>query len=300
MVRFSDLPAAIQQAFDRITPLSFAIVGKSLDGGEPWAAGSGVFIAPYIALTAKHVVEGTWKQFEPDWKKNKLPKAKERSTHFLVLTQKLRAGSDEEATWIVEEAWPLAYTDLAILRVTPQNDIAKAYQWGRGFLELQLLPPAPGSDVYVFGYPESHAVNDAEREDGITGDFQIKVFPAKVTKIEDFRRDRSLSNFPGFEFTPGVEGGASGGPIFVENRLCGIVSIGGIGENPNVAYAAALWPLVFRAIRFGVGEPATILDLLKGRMLRGVNVEEVERRAYLDDVDDGGLDGPKQYARLRP
>jgi len=157
MVRFSDLPAAIQQAFDRITPLSFGIVGKSLDGGEPWAAGSGVFIAPYIApyiaLTAKHVVEGTWKQFEPDWKKNKLPKAKERSTHFLVLTQKLRAGSDEEATWIVEEAWPLAYTDLAILRVTPQNDIAKAYQWGRGFLELQLLPPAPGSNVYVFGIP---------------------------------------------------------------------------------------------------------------------------------------------------
>jgi hypothetical protein len=57
MVRFSDLPTEIQQAFNRITPLSFGIVGKSLDGGEPWAVGSGVFIAPYIALTARHVVE---------------------------------------------------------------------------------------------------------------------------------------------------------------------------------------------------------------------------------------------------
>jgi len=204
-----DLLEQVRQAADRISPLSFGIIGKSVYGGEPWAVGSGVFIAPYLGLTAKHVVEGTWNQVEPEWKRNKWPKGQELTTHSLLLSQKLFLGRASEATWVIQEVSPVPGTDLMLLRISPQNDVAHQYRWGCGFLDLQLLPPPAGARVWVFGYPESRAENDAERANIISGDFQVELHSATVTSIEDYRYD-SLKNFPGFEFAPGVKGGGSG------------------------------------------------------------------------------------------
>jgi hypothetical protein len=288
----------LYRALDRVTPLAFAIIGKSLDGGEPWAVGSGVFIAPYLALTAKHVIRGTWNEFEPEWKRNLWPKTETRTTHFLVLSQKLYVNREGEATWTVEETISIPYTDLMLLRISPQNEIAKAYQWGGGFLELQLLPPPVGADLWLFGYPECHAENDNERN-VITGDFKLEIVNARVTAVEDFRRD-SLKDFPGFEFVPAVKGGGSGGPVFWEDRLCGIASIGLQGDDVQTGYAAALWPLVFAPIDFRVGAPERMLDLMKRSALftKPRDLETVEARAYIDECDICGE--PKKYARLRP
>jgi hypothetical protein len=285
----------VDRALDRITPLAFAIIGKSLDGGAPWAAGSGVFIAPYLALTAKHVVEGTWNTFEPEWRR--WPKAETRASHFLVLSQKLYVRRPVEATWAVEEATPIPYTDLMVLRISPQNDVAKEYQWGTGFLDIQLLPPPAGADIWLFGYPECQAENDDAR-DGITGDFKLEISSARVTAVEDFRRD-SLKDFPGFEFTPAVKAGGSGGPLFYEDRLCGIACVGWQGEGVGTGYAAALWPLIFAKINFRLGPAETLLDIMKKASLfkKPHDLEGVEARAYLDTV--ATIDGPRKYARLR-
>jgi len=299
MVRFEELPVSVRLALDTIAPLSFCIVARSNDGGEPWAVGSGVFVAPFIALTARHVLQGTWNEFEPQRRKNKYPKGKERTTHSLILIQRLYASRPATASWVIEEAWPDHHTDIALLRVTPHDDVAKTYQWGKGFLKWQLLAPSVGTRIYAFGYPQSTAKNAPNADNGVVGDMQISLMEANVTKVEEFRRDNNFNDFPGFEFTPGIAGGYSGGPLFLDDRLCGIASASGFGGGGEVGYAAALWPLILRKIRFGLGDAVSILELLKLRFFEGVDVEDVERRMFVDLVDDGGIDGPKEYARLR-
>ena len=49
-------------AFDLLTHLTFAIVGQSKDRQVASAPGSGFFVAPYVAVTARHVVEALWQE----------------------------------------------------------------------------------------------------------------------------------------------------------------------------------------------------------------------------------------------
>lgn len=299
MASFEELPVSARAALDTIAPLSFSIVARSIDGGEPWAVGSGVFVAPFIALTARHVLQGTWNEFEPPRRKNKYPKGKERTTHSLALIQKLHAGRSATASWVIEEAWPDDHTDIALLRVTPHDDVAKSYQWGAGFLKWQLLAPPAGTAIYAFGYPLSTATNAPNADDGVTGELHLSLMEATVTRVEEFRRDNNFNDFPGFEFRPGIAGGYSGGPLFAGDRLCGIASASGFGGDGEVGYAATLWPLVLRKIKFGLGEAVSILELLKLNFFQGVDAEDVEQRIFVDLVNDGGIDGPKEYVRLR-
>lgn len=294
-----EMSASLRRVVDRISPLSFGVVARSLDGGEPWAAGSGVFIAPYLGLTAKHVVEGTWNHFEPDWRRNKWPRQEERASHFLVLTQKLYFGREEEATWVVEEVTPVPWTDLMLLRISPQNELAHQYRWGCGFLGMQLLPPPVDEEVWVFGYPDSHAESHPEKANMFTGDFQVAIHRARISTVEDFRRD-SLKDFPGFEFVPGVEGGGSGGPVVWEDKLCGIASVGWKGEGLHAGYAAALWPAIFARVRWPPGDAVLLSQLMRepGFMTLPVDLDEVERRAFLEP-EDGILGPSRKRPRLR-
>src|SRR6187200_1445366 len=112
------MPVEHRDAADRISPLAFSIIAKSVQGGKPHAIGSGVFVAPYLGLTAKHVVEGAWNEFEPEWRRNRWPKREERATHFLVLSQKLYFGRPDEATWTVNEIITVPWTDLTLLKIS--------------------------------------------------------------------------------------------------------------------------------------------------------------------------------------
>jgi Trypsin-like peptidase domain len=294
------IPPEVCAAADRISPLAFGIIAKSLHGGEPRAIGSGVFIAPYLGLTARHVVEGAWNEFEPEWRRNEWPKHEEVTTHSLLLTQKLHFGRPDEATWVVNEIMRVSWTDLTLLKISPQNDLARAYGWGNGFLDLQLLPPPIGARVWIFGYPECRAENDAERLNVISGDFQIEIHSATVTHVEDARRD-ALKDFPGFEFAPGLRAGGSGGPVVCGGRLCGIGVVGWHGDAVQPGYAAALWPLIFAKVNLRVGAAPTFLDLMKeGTLVRpAIDLNEVECRASLE-VEEAVFGPSRKRPRLRP
>lgn len=290
----------MREAMNRISAVAFGIVGKSLQGGDPWAVGSGVFIAPYLGLTARHVVEGAWNELEPEWKRNRWPKRDERATHFLVLTQKVHFGRPDEATWVVDEIITVPWTDLTLLKISPQNDLARAYRWGRGFLDIQLLPPSVGSRVWVFGYPECRAENDFERANVITGNFEVEIHSATVTGVENDRRD-VLKSFPGFEFAPGLRAGGSGGPVVCADKLCGLGSVGWDGEAEQAGYAVALWPLIFANVPLRLGDAPTVLELMKeGTLIRpAVDIKDVENRAFLE-TEGGVLGPPTKRACLRP
>ena len=68
---------------------------------------------------------------------------------------------------------------------------------------------------------------------------QYVIKEARVTGSYEIRRDAGLFNFPCFSLDKRVDPGFSGGPVFLGEKLCGIVSGDSFGET----YVATLWPL---------------------------------------------------------
>ena len=62
----------------------------------------------------------------------------------------------------------------------------------------------------------------------------------RITDVYQLRRDSGLLTFPCFRIDKLVNDGFSGGPVFWEDKLCGIVSTGSVDGS---TYAASLWPL---------------------------------------------------------
>lgn len=63
----------------------------------------------------------------------------------------------------------------------------------------------------------------------------------RVTQVYTLAREKGMFNFPCFEVDESVGHGFSGGPVFYENRLCGVVS--GASSFVEQSWIASLWPL---------------------------------------------------------
>jgi len=189
-----------------ITELALLLVGR--DGHLNDALGSGVFIAPGLGMTAKHVVEEFWKRMGSG-----VEFAGERSLegHFQIMAVQYPNESSEAALWLATFVWGARFTDIAFISFTPTNDLAKLYAWPKR-PKLNLLPPTIGERVVGFGYPTSQAT---EVEGGR---LQLALHPSttggRVTNVYEEYRDRGMLKFPCFEINAYFVGGMSGGPLF--------------------------------------------------------------------------------------
>ena len=85
-----------------------------------------------------------------------------------------------------------------------------------------------------------------------------------------------MLNFPSFAIQMECQGGFSGGPVFWDNKLCGIISVGlhtdstaaEAAELPPISYAASLWPIITANIDFGLGKSEVIAEFLDRGVLR--------------------------------
>ena len=111
------------------------------------------------------------------------------------------------------------------------------FQMPTRFFEWRLLPPEVGERVDLLGFPETGVKPEA---DGLRLDVNYVVQQGHVTVIHSMRRDRGMLTFPCFEVDRPVDHGFSGGPVFVNGKLCGIVSAGSLEDHTIVA---SLWPL---------------------------------------------------------
>jgi Trypsin-like peptidase domain len=220
-----------------ITGLAVLLVGR--DGVSPTRAiGSGVFIAPGLIMTVKHVIKEFWKLFE-DPNVEEMEEVRKKKPGFEMFAVQMPEGSASPALWAASFTTMCPYSDLAVISVVPADGLAKANPAPR-LANLNILPPAKGTQLAMFGYADS----SVKSENGDKVEFQVqpRTSIGEVTDVYPVARDLSFLSFPSFAMQTYIIGGMSGGPVF--NRtgdLCGLICTG--DEANPYATGVVLWPM---------------------------------------------------------
>lgn len=199
--------------------------------------GSAILIAPYLALTARHVLRDLFRLTEQPIRERP---GYFRANHGIVLFQvNPLGGTPRSALWIVDRTWDSGWTDICLLQVSPD---AVGFPKGKvelptSFFSCSLLPPPVGARVSMLGYPNAQVEFVGDQ---ISVDFNCVLQEGTVSQVHVLQRDRGMLSFPCFEVDRPVDGGFSGGPVFWNGTLCGLVSSGSLTES---TFVASLWPL---------------------------------------------------------
>lgn len=236
------------------------------EGIAPYPAGSAVIIAPGIALTADHVLDGLWKHFEESEVGN-------QPAGFSIQALQYIPGRSQPVAWHVATAGRANALDIAILSLTPSSNVPKNYN--PLVPTLDVTPPVPGTKVQAFGFPKS----EVEQE---KGEWVVKHLAAGavgvVGEVFPERRDSAMLRFPCYEMSLPIVAGMSGGPVFDETgHLRGIIC-SSVEPELVPSYASVLWPAM------GLEEPSqpdpapTLLDLARAGMVRAINISHLVSR----------------------
>jgi V8-like Glu-specific endopeptidase len=259
-----------------ITEFALAILARRGNNFSP--SGTAVAIAPNLAMTAKHVVEGHWRYFEDSPLVNRESKGSFSVQCFQVLEQ-----GASGALWVATRFWLSPHTDIAYLGLRPASKTAQAHRW-RG-LRMNLLPPRIGERVSAFGYAASEV---SFKQRGEVDELLWKDSPStsigEVIEIHPAFRDTGSLKFPCFRVNARFDPGMSGGPVFNESGLvCGIICSNlppAEADGEHVSYCASLWPGMATVIDmnrqgFEPGVQYPVLDLAKDGFLKAEGWQSV-------------------------
>lgn len=277
----------------RFSEFVFLLIGIDDEMAKP--LGSGFFIAPGVAMTARHVVKSFWDEFEIY---KKFPKLKaEVEANFKVLALQFFGDKSEPAVWYIEKTWISEFTDTAFLYLKPHNDKAKAYVW-RDQLELSMLEPTIGDQVFAFGYPDSEFELQTQPTPSASWKLKPTLSTGQVTAVHERYRDRGLLAWPAIETDSRFDHGMSGGPVFNDKeQVCGVVCDGiGSAETGYASSASLLWLAMITGIdipldRFTAGEQYFAFELFKNKFIRQtgwetVFAEKIQQFKVINDDDD--------------
>jgi hypothetical protein len=288
----------------RATSLVFGVFGQ-IEGqdGERIArfGGSGVFVAPFQGLTARHVTRDLFR-IDPmrEDELNRRVRAAELNArtdyfelgHSSALFQAQFGRAPRALFWHVRRVWDSNITDISLMEVFAEGDEAAGMEHQMtGFFEWVLLPPPVGSHVVMLGYP---LADIKTKGDLLNIDLKYVMQDGQVTDVYESRRDRGMFPFPCFRIDKPVNHGFSGGPVFWEDKLCGIVSGGDLG---NGTVAASLWPLCLLEYQYPdlgtLGDKRVFGSLFDSGVLRSGDWEQVRGRVTKEHDVEG-----KPYARI--
>jgi hypothetical protein len=219
-----------------VTEHALLLLGR--DGETIHPLGSAVFVSPGLAITAKHVVEESWRVYGI----SDVPMERRggQTAHFEILAVQYPGDKSEAAIWIARGVWASLYSDIAAISVEPAHDLAKSYAFTR-LPTLSVLPPVQGEKVTAFGYASSSVV--AMADDQLNLSLNPLTAPGTVTEVYPERRDRGMLSFPSFQIEAHFIGGMSCGPIYNSTgELCGLVCSG--DNAAPVANGVVLWPIL--------------------------------------------------------
>jgi len=232
----------------RASSLAFGVFAQMKDANGDRivrSGGSGIFISPFRALTARHVTRDFFSidETRADQLNKRVRAAEENANtdyfelpHSSVLFQAQLGRVPRPLLWHVSRVWDSPITDISLMEVFADGDEAAGNERKMsGFFEWSLLPPPVGSRVITLGYP---LTNVTTKNDLINIDLKYVLQEGCVTDIYELRRERGMYSFPCFRIDKPVNHGFSGGPVFWSGKLCGIIS-GGLDD----AHVASLWPL---------------------------------------------------------
>jgi len=166
-------------------------------------------------------------------------------------------------------------TDIAVLRLGGLPDPPPFTRWELPMLDV--LPPPVGGLIYGAGYHDIEVLGESSmrREVAMTSGHVVEVF--------EERRDRHLS-FPCFQTDARFDGAMSGGPVFYDGSLCGIVCSNmppppDEPDVPHASFVATIAPLLTTVVEFGrVGQPERpefVYDLMRDGIIHTRGLERV-------------------------
>jgi Trypsin-like peptidase domain len=255
--------------------------------GKCEEAGSGVFVAPGVVLTAKHVVNGMG-TLDERWDRRRHETVDFDAPSFDIrLYQAPRWG--ETVLWYAKGSVVRSKdTDIAILPVEPENELSEwvaADALPEAFVPWRLEPPPKGAEVELYGWPKPTMEVTGEIH---TGGVQWVQQHGVVTDVFDDMRDHVRVNFPSFRIDRPVEGAFSGGPVFYRGALVGITSISTEMEPGSDligdTYAASLWPLLLREFDYR-GKKVTFGDLFDAGVIRALDHHNFRGRVVRTPCD---------------
>lgn len=266
--------------FNRVDPLLFGYFAwpNSDERLTIKEAGTGVFVAPRLALSARHVAK-SFEKLDPQFdalnrRKSPLDSQYQRkrvvSDFASMIYQPTRWNpspeGEDQILWKPLTTFGSFDTDIVTVVAEPQTRSAQERRASQRFFEWHLLPPPIGSLVRVYGLPEQQIEIQGENH-SIHAD--VWWWNARVERHHRFYA-HGFAEFPVYELQRELPGGFSGAPVFYHGRLAGIF----IGP----ALVACLWPLALHTYSDERGREHSIADHLESGHIAAWDWDEVRGR----------------------
>lgn len=227
---------------------------------QPRCVGTGFAVAPGLAVTAQHVIQGcaTYQERRDRYRRP--------GAEFSLDAIQLHEG--KICQWSVEAIYGSAAADIAFLQ------LRRPAWWGDGpglvkppVARLNLNPPDIGDELRVFGFPESRLEGNV-----------LVVSPSEClcrVRQVDMNLLALSRDCWRIEVEGEIEHGMSGGPCFDADRnVVGVNSVGWLGEL-GAAYVAPFWPAMGLEIDLFKSGPFPAFDLFKQGPLQALGYRRV-------------------------
>jgi hypothetical protein len=241
-------------------------------------AGSGMFVAPRLGLSARHAAK-SFERFDPQF--DALNRRKTPLDHqyqmkpvvcdfgsmiYQATRSKPTPGGEEQILWMPLTGFGSFDTDIVSVLVEPRTKGAREIEAEQRFFEWHLLPPPVGSLVSIYGLPEQRIEVQAEKQ---TVEADVWWWNARVDSHHRFYA-HGFGDFPVYELHRELPGGFSGAPVFYNGRLAGIF----IGP----ALVACLWPLALHTYWDKQGQVYSFADHFDSDLISVWDWDEVKGR----------------------
>ena len=244
--------------------------------------GTAFIIHPYLALTAKHVIE-EFLNLDPS-----IYEGKKVSFNFWAIQIAWDENEHYHVIWEVSNISLSASSDLAILTLRPYDENAAKYDLWKT-VPCTLVPPKIGDSIIGFGFHDITFEGSKINAEGKVEHIELKDKSSSsrgiVKAVHPISRDSCMLPFPCFEVNAQFEGGMSGGLVINESsQVCGIVcsSIAATEEHPiPSSYVAMLWPMMAMKIDFS-----------------SLPYTSISGKQYLLELSRRGLFAPKGWEQI--
>ncbi|MBV6829936.1 S1 family peptidase [Xanthomonas euvesicatoria] len=218
------------------------VAGNSSDmvGHSLLPLGSGFFVAPFLVLTARHVIDEVSEQFH--------------GCHIHEIVDDMAFGIDfsiqhprhGQMKWAVMGYGYTPTIDVVALWVELREPAELPVDFAWEMPTLSLAQARVDQAVNALGYPHSTYRLDEQ------GHAKVGLNPHEssgtIAAIHESSRDRVMLPYPCFEAVVTTKGGMSGGPVFsCDGHVIGVVGSSfevGESDESEVSYVSAVWPAV--------------------------------------------------------
>ncbi|MFY0184895.1 S1 family peptidase [Stenotrophomonas sp. PUT21] len=218
------------------------VAGDSSDtvGHSLLPLGSGFFVAPFLVLTARHVIDEVSEQFH-GCRIHEIVSDMAFGVDFSI--QHPRHG---QMKWAVMGYGYTPTIDVVALWVELRQPAELPADFAWELPTLSLAQAKVDQAVNALGYP--HSTHRLDEQGHAKVGLNAHDSSGIIAAIHERSRDCVMLPYPCFEATVTTKGGMSGGPVFSGDGLViGVVGSSfelGESDESEVSYVSAIWPAV--------------------------------------------------------